>query len=223
MGTGAPGGAFTPPGGSPGAKPAGASSGFPPESSPFNRSAGAGPPSAGSASIRLTGSDEEDSPREPGRFQPPKDSEAINSPPTVKPAATGGSSTTIDPSATPMSNTTGTPNPYDYDRKTYTWLRGKVDYEEGTKSWQIIYSLDGKDKFGGSLTLSDDPKLKKLRNDDVVLVEGRVDESRKTSRGKPVYKIDHLFGPLVPKTKVSSLTTPAAGSGGRSDVATNAR
>ena len=89
-----------------------------------------------------------------------------------------------------MSNAAGTPNPYDYDKTGYTWLR---------------------DKFGGSLILGDNPKLKDLQNDDVVLVEGRLDTVRKDDRGMPIYKIDHMFGPLVPKTKVSNNGTPPKG------------
>jgi hypothetical protein len=191
-----------------------ASIGFPSGTSPFNNGASAGSATAGPDKIKLTGSNKADEPGEPGRFQQPKSATPIA--PAAAPAK-GGSSTTIDPPGAPMSNATGAPNPYAYDRERYTWLRGKVDYDEGTRSWQIIYSLNGNDKFGGSLTLADDPKLKKLQNDDVVLVEGKVDESRKGDRGKPVYKIDNLFGPLVPKASLGSTRSA------RNTVVTSAR
>jgi len=206
-----------------------ASDGFPSASTPFDGGAPAGSATVGSEKIKLTGSDQADAPREPERFQQPKTSTPIV--PAGGPAK-GGSSTTIDPpggapldrsgaahpsGGTPMGNATGTPSPYDFDRARYTWLRGKVDFEEGTKSWQIIYNLNGNDKFGGSLTLADDPKLKKLQNDDVVLVEGKVDESKKSDRGKPVYKIDNLFGPLIPKATLGSTGA------GRSAIVTSAR
>ena len=191
----------------------GASDVFPSGTSPFG-SGTAISPSTDSARIKLTGSGNEDSKQpasrepatqEPARFQPPKSATPI-------PTPQGGSSTIIKPPAgTPMSNAAGTPNPYDYDKTGYTWLRGKVDFDQKTKSWQIIYSLSGKDKFGGSLILGDNPKLKDLQNDDVVLVEGRLDTVRKDDRGMPIYKIDHMFGPLVPKTKVSNNGTPPKG------------
>ena len=93
-------------------------------------------------------------------------------------------------------------NPYDYDHDAYTWLRGKVDYDEGSKSWQIIYSLNPQDKYGGSLTLIDNPALKKLQNDDVAFVEGVLE---KVAAGvKPRYQIYKLIAPLFPKEQVRS-------------------
>ncbi|GAB4134881.1 MAG: hypothetical protein Tsb009_00450 [Planctomycetaceae bacterium] len=103
------------------------------------------------------------------------------------------------------SSTTAPPNPYDHDKKNYTWLRGKVDYDEGSKTWQIIYSLDPKDQYGGSFTLIDHPDLKKngIKNDDVILIEGEIESSN--SVGKPRYKIHKLIGPLAPAGSVQSL------------------
>ena len=119
-------------------------------------------------------------------------------------------------SAQPLPKTgTGTaasaPSPYDHDKKKYTWLRGKIDYDEGSKTWQIIYSLDPADQYGGSLTLVDHPSFKKLnlKNDDVVLVEGQLDTIGLA--GKPNYKINKLFGPLAPPGVVQApMKEPAA-------------
>lgn len=135
----------------------------------------------------------------PKRFQPPKEVKPV-------PGATGtGAKQQVLPGSNPPTKAASpTPSPYDYDDKTYSWLRGKVDYDEVSKTWVIIYSLDPKDKYGGSFTLANDEKLKKLRNDDVFLVEGKIDSTAKDSRGKPIYRIDTLFGPLVPKGQVKS-------------------
>ncbi len=99
-----------------------------------------------------------------------------------------------------------TPNPYEYDHKNYRWLRGKVDYDERDKTWNIIYSLtpDQHEKFGGSMTLVDHPDLQKLRTDDVVLLEGKIDPDALDRTGKAKYRIEKVFGPLVPKQQVST-------------------
>lgn len=94
-------------------------------------------------------------------------------------------------------------NPYDYDPGKYSWLRGVVDCDPSDKTWNLIYDVtpDFDDRFQGSITLADDPRLSVLRNDDVVLIEGRVDERQTDRRGKPVYRIDQneeAFLRLVP-------------------------
>ena len=98
------------------------------------------------------------------------------------------------------------PNPYDYDRKNYQWLRGKIDFDEQDQTWHLIYSLtpDQKDRFGGSIMLIDHPNLNTLQNDDVVLLEGSVDSGSLDQFGKAKYRIEKLFGPLVPKIQVST-------------------
>ena len=106
----------------------------------------------------------------------------------------------------PFGHDTELLSPYDYDRKNYQWLRGKVDFDENDQSWHIIYSLkpDQTDRFGGSITLIDHPDLNKLQNDDVVLLEGKVDSDSPDRSGKVKYRIEKLFGPLVPKAQVST-------------------
>ncbi len=86
------------------------------------------------------------------------------------------------------------PNPYDYDRAQFTWLRGVVDFDEIAGEWSIIYSLrpEADDEFGGSLTLARSQLLSGLQNGDVVLVEGRVDRQTQDHLGKPSYLARHL-------------------------------
>jgi len=88
----------------------------------------------------------------------------------------------------------GTPNPYDYDRDAYSWLRGVVDYDPREKTWHIIYNLrpGEDDRLGGGIRLLNDEKLRLLRNQDVVLLEGTVDYDHLDRNGKPQYRVDHL-------------------------------
>lgn len=81
-------------------------------------------------------------------------------------------------------------NPYLYDTKGYTWLRGVVDFDDASKTWRITYNPDPvSDPYGGSLTLSDDEKLGSLLPNDVVLVEGRIDTDRRDRFSKPIYHV----------------------------------
>mgnify|MGYP007073220449 FL=1 len=93
------------------------------------------------------------------------------------------------------------PSPYGYDKNSYRWMRGIVDFDAEKGTWNLIYSLtpDASDQFGGSITLADDPRLASLTNEDVILVEGAVDASRPDGFGKPVYRVAYLAR-LVPKT-----------------------
>lgn len=86
------------------------------------------------------------------------------------------------------------PNPYKFDRKTFRWLRGVVDYDDDAKTWNIIYSLrpDSKDKYGGSIGLLGDNQLGALSNNDVVLVEGFVDGDHLDAFGKPQFRVERL-------------------------------
>ena len=92
------------------------------------------------------------------------------------------------------------PTPFSYDRKGYRWLRGVVDYDAQDDTWNIIYSIDpdASDRFGGSITLVNDPLLAGLEENDRVLIQGRVDENSRDRFGKPQYRVDHL-GRIVPQ------------------------
>lgn len=86
------------------------------------------------------------------------------------------------------------PNPYKYDRENYRWLRGVVDYEPETGTWNIIYNLqpDDEDKYGGSIVLVGADRFGRLEANDVVLVEGGVDLEHRDALGKPQYRVDRL-------------------------------
>jgi hypothetical protein len=92
------------------------------------------------------------------------------------------------------------PSPYKYDAAGYTYLRGVVSQDPKTKSWRITYSRDplDNDPYGGSLTLVESPLLDTLMDDDVVLVEGKVDRSVLDKYGKPSYRARTVL-PLQPK------------------------
>lgn len=92
------------------------------------------------------------------------------------------------------------PSPYKKDPDGYAWLRGVVVRDPKTRAWRITYSRNGHDGdlYGGSLTLVDDESLDTLIDDDVVIVEGTVDESVPDRFGKPSYRVLRMQ-PLVPK------------------------
>ena len=72
------------------------------------------------------------------------------------------------------------------------WLRGVVDFDEKTRTWQIIYAAnpDPNDPNGGSLTLGNHPALSRIRSGDIATVEGAIDSNQSDSRGKPIYALD---------------------------------
>jgi len=69
-----------------------------------------------------------------------------------------------------------------------------IDYDETSRTWHMVYaaSPDSNDRFGGSVTLVPDKRLQTLRDNDVVLIEGRLDPSAKDATGKPLYRVDHF-------------------------------
>jgi hypothetical protein len=83
------------------------------------------------------------------------------------------------------------PNRFDYDRASYSYLRGVVDFNPRNKTWHIVYSPnpDRKDKYGGAFELIDSPKLRGLRDGDVVFIQGRVHPQLVDSHGKPKYEV----------------------------------
>lgn len=83
------------------------------------------------------------------------------------------------------------PNRFDYDRTSYSYLRGVVDFNRRSKSWHIIYSPNPErnDKYGGAFELIDDPKLRGLHDGDIVFVQGRVHPRIVDSHGKPKYEV----------------------------------
>jgi hypothetical protein len=80
---------------------------------------------------------------------------------------------------------------YDYDRRSYSYLRGVLDFNSRDNTWNIIYSPkpDPRDKYGGSFQLVDSPKLKTLHDGDVVFIQGRVNLEQRDAQGKAKYEI----------------------------------
>jgi hypothetical protein len=83
------------------------------------------------------------------------------------------------------------PKQFDYDRVSYSYVRGVVDYNPRDKSWHIIYSPnpDRKDKYGGAFQLVDHPKLKALHDGDVVFIQGRISPRQLDAGGKAKYEV----------------------------------
>ncbi len=88
-----------------------------------------------------------------------------------------------------------------FDTSAYQWLRGKVDYDDVERSWNIIYNLvpDETDLYQGSITLADGPILSQLQHDAYVLVEGRPDPQIRDARGRPCYRVERIAGPFPPR------------------------
>ena len=85
----------------------------------------------------------------------------------------------------------GSPTRFDYDRSSYSYLRGVVDFDSRDHSWHIIYNPnpDRTDKYGGAFQLVDNPRLKVLHDGDIVYIQGRVRPQLVDSHGKPKYEI----------------------------------
>lgn len=95
-------------------------------------------------------------------------------------------------------------NPYAYDAKEYSWLRGVVEYDEDTEGWYIVYDdePDKDDRYGGKISLADHPKLSVLKRSEVILVQGKIDDEQVDHLGKPKYLIEQM-GRCVPEKKAT--------------------
>ncbi len=91
-------------------------------------------------------------------------------------------------------------SPYGYDKVQYSWLRGVVDYDSENQSWHIMYNIkpEADDQFGGEFAMVSHPGLEKLKDGDVVLVKGYVDDSDRDAYGKVIYQVEELV-PLKKK------------------------
>lgn len=96
------------------------------------------------------------------------------------------------------------PNPYLHDAKSYSWLRGIASYDEDEQVWYLIYNPDPdeNDKYKGSIALADHPTLSALQQNEVYLVEGKVDSEQDGRYGKPKYVIQVIHH-LVPDNQDS--------------------
>lgn len=93
------------------------------------------------------------------------------------------------------------PNPYDFDRKEYAWLRGVVDFDPTDKTWHLIYNLTPgqDDELGGSVSLVIDPRTTTLSDRSLMQVEGVVDPNQRDKSGKPMYRVIAAH-PLTPRS-----------------------
>lgn len=89
--------------------------------------------------------------------------------------------------------------PFGHDSAGFRWLQGVVDYDETTRTWNIIYDLvpDADDPLGGSVAFAPSPLFDGLRNDEAVRVEGQLEPAAANGTGKPVYRVVRL-SKLVP-------------------------
>ena len=106
----------------------------------------------------------------------------------------------MDATAAPAAGKT---DPYGYDGKQYSWLRGIVDFDDQTQTWSIIYDLtpDPGDKFGGSLVFTPHASLASLRPGALVLAKGQVDPGKRDNTGKLLYELQQII-PLAPPSGI---------------------
>jgi hypothetical protein len=153
----------------------------------------ANPGSYNSGSIDSPGEVVVASAEEPGEFKPPMDVQPISASEEVfedgnpQEAQTAPQETVVTAAATP--------SPYNYDREKYAWLRGTVQLDPEKKTWHIMYSAEpeSSDPYGGDIELIVDPKLATFRDNDVVVVMGRVDPESPDSLGKPRYRVERAL------------------------------
>ena len=74
----------------------------------------------------------------------------------------------------------------------YSWLRGEVQYDHISKGWRLRYAgLDEYDRWGGAVILAADGSLDRLRDGQIVKVQGHLVESE-NRRGAPLYHADSI-------------------------------
>lgn len=142
----------------------------------------------------------ESGPLLPSSAAPPTTT-VVGNDPFESPMRTTAGGATVAARTASLGENVNRPNPFAYDARNFTWLRGIVDYDPQDQRWVIVYSAnpDAADKYGGSMTLSDHPLFSRIKPGDVVLVEGSVDAASLDQHGKPIYRIDKLQ-PLKPKS-----------------------
>jgi hypothetical protein len=82
---------------------------------------------------------------------------------------------------------------YGYD-PSYAWLRGRLDFSQIDQQWKLRYiPLDGAtDDYGGSVVLTDEPKLAGCERGDFVEIRGQVVPGSPASGFSPEYRIAEL-------------------------------
>ena len=74
------------------------------------------------------------------------------------------------------------------------WVRGIVTREPQDGTWGIVYddTPAEEDRFAGHLSLAPSPELERLRDGDIVEIQGKVDTIVHDRLGKPVYVVADL-------------------------------
>ncbi|WP_437224743.1 hypothetical protein SH661x_003764 [Planctomicrobium sp. SH661] len=144
-------------------------------------------------------------------FAPP-----VMSPPpgkTADPFASGSASSSAIPplEATPAGATslwdvetkkvvTADVSAFGHDPK-FQWLRGVVSKEPEQGTWSIVYNdaPNQEDQWAGHLSLAPSPHLERLRDGDVVEIQGQIDNVVRDQLGKPVYLVSSLKKPFDSK------------------------
>ena len=74
--------------------------------------------------------------------------------------------------------------------RTTDWLCGEVQHTH--KGWRLRYaSVDETDTYGGSVTLSDDARLSQLKEGDIFVIEGRLQDPD-SHISAPVYVVSDV-------------------------------
>jgi hypothetical protein len=74
----------------------------------------------------------------------------------------------------------------------YSWLYGEVHYDHISRGWRLRYaSLDEIDRWGGAVILAAESDLEKLKEGQVVKVQGRLLEPA-NSKSSPGYRVDSM-------------------------------
>ena len=83
-----------------------------------------------------------------------------------------------------------------YDRENYRWLRGIVERDAADGQWHLMYDPQPGDRWGGDLTLAGSSLPENLSEGAVIQVHGHLDETARDGRGKPLYQVEQIVGPL---------------------------
>jgi hypothetical protein len=72
----------------------------------------------------------------------------------------------------------------------YSWLSGQVEYSRLSMGWRLRYaSVDEEDRYGGSVTLSENRDLDRLKDGQYILVRGHLNSSG-TSPNAQSFRVD---------------------------------
>ncbi len=95
-----------------------------------------------------------------------------------------------EPATAPVINESN----YGYDTIGYTWFKGKIEYDKADKAWHLMYAPTPSqdDRYGGDISLADDPRLEALQDNDVIYVTGTLRSGLADRAGKPRLRIEQI-------------------------------